>query len=165
MAVIPTHSFTGSVLLSAGLLACGTAFAVEQIYHGSSCQNIYPPQGTLGQNVYSGPEGLYFGDAATAVGSWRYIVCPLDRRNVTNTNGIRNVEIALTNRSGGMWCSVSSQDRFGGYVRRVTRTPMLGRRLVSWGSTVNASTAYGSYSVFCVLGSGDTIHTIRLSEY
>lgn len=165
MNIKPGYSLSQSLLLLSGLLVGSTATAVEQIYHGSSCQNLYPPNSTLGQNVYHGTTGLYFGDPAIATGSWRYIVCPLNRFNVTNTNGIRNVEITVDNRSGAMSCSVASQDRFGGYIRSITRTPAPGRQILSWGNSVNASVAYGSYSALCFLGSGDGIHTLRLDEY
>jgi len=165
MNIKPVHSLSQSLLLLSGLLLGSTAIAVEQIYHGSSCENIYPPDGTLAQNIYHSITGLYFGDPAIATGSSRYIVCPLNRFNVTNTNGIRNIEVTVNNRSGAMWCGVASQDRFGGYIRSITRTPAPGRQILSWGDSVNASVAYGSYSVFCVLGRGDGIYTIRLDEY
>lgn len=161
----PVCPLSQSFFLLSGLLVGSTAIAVEQIYHGSSCQNLYPPNSTLGQNVYHGTTGLFFGDPAIATGSARYIVCPLTRLNVTNTNGIRNVEITVDNRSGAMSCSIASQDRFGGYIRSVNRTPALGRQTLSWGNSVYASVAYGSYSALCFLGMGDVIYTLRLDEY
>jgi hypothetical protein len=96
------------------------------------------------------------------------ILCTLFRDNTTNTNGMQDLELAITDPStaaGGFICDAVSQDRTGNAKKVVRRTNTgVGNQVLDWGGSVNVSVSKGHYAVRCTVPNGATLRSIYYLE-
>jgi hypothetical protein len=100
------------------------------------------------------------------------MVCPLVRGNTTNTNGLTNLQLNLFKQvSATFTCTAESYDQNGSLLKSVAKsTTQTGITFLSWGSSINASSAKGTYGIVCtVVGAvppawGDELMNIDYTE-
>lgn len=93
------------------------------------------------------------------------IVCSLMRDTVSNTNGLRDLEVAVTDPTGSFSCDAVSEDRNGEPVKVVHRSISgTGNKVLDWSSSLNVSVNRGHYSVSCFLPDKASLHSIYYDE-
>lgn len=152
MAIVAALVLLGGISLPAA--------ASKQVFPGSVCENNYPPDSSLGTGIYR-----TYGTTRNSSSNWRYIWCPIDRANGSNSSGATDLEISVNDPTGDMWCQATSYNRYGNNIavtemRSVSGT---GRRIIDFGS-LPSGYYEGYYAVFCVLPSGGSITSISVDE-
>lgn len=99
------------------------------------------------------------------------VVCGLFRDNTTNTNGMQDLEVNITNLGATAFtvtCTAYSYERKGGmWKKSVPRSATVGVGTgvtLDWGSSVNISVSKGFYTVYCELPIDFAIHSIYYQE-
>ena len=96
------------------------------------------------------------------------VICSLFRDNTTNTNGMQDLEVSVTDPSpapGGVICEASSWDRNGLIKKKASRSnTVTGNQVLDWGGSVNVSVSRGFYSMRCTLPAGATLRSIFYTE-
>jgi hypothetical protein len=119
----------------------------------------------------NGNGGLEYTSAGVAntSGASLDVVCSLFRDNTTNTNGMQDLELAITDPTstapGGFICDGITQDRTGSATKVIRRTSTkLGNSILDWGGSVNVSVAKGHYAIRCTVPNGGIIRSIFYQE-
>ena len=97
------------------------------------------------------------------------VVCGIDRFNLTNTNGLRDLDIRLNNQSGetvSLACTAYSARPDGSAIKIVNQpATFIGPHRVDFGDSLDLSVAYGAYSVACSLPRSVVLNNILQREY
>jgi hypothetical protein len=150
--------FAAATLLVSGL--SGPAMASKQVFPGSVCENNYPPDSSLGTGVYR-----TYGTSRNSSSSWRYMWCPIDRANGSNSSGATDLEVSVYDPTGEMWCQATSYNRYGNStaVTEMRSVNSAGHRIIDFGS-LPGGYYEGYYAVFCVVPSNGRISSITVDE-
>jgi hypothetical protein len=127
---------------------------------------VIGPTNCAGQN--SDPLGLEFTTNAVTnlTGGAFTIECSIDRDNTGNTNGLSDLEIAVTVPLGRLACDAFSFDRAGNLLKMVSREANgQGTQILDFGSSLNVSANKGHFAVSCFADHGTKIHAIYYNEY
>jgi hypothetical protein len=100
------------------------------------------------------------------------VTCSLFRDNTTNTNGMQDLEINISNLGASdytatVMCTAFSYDRRGAFKKSIQKSATIsgsGAVTLDWGSSINLSVSKGFYSIFCVLPPNFAIHSIYYQE-
>jgi hypothetical protein len=96
------------------------------------------------------------------------VICALFRDNTSNTNGMQDLELSITDPSsgpGGFSCDAISLDHKGLIKKIVTRkNTVVGDSVLNWGSTLNVSVSKGSYAIHCSMPNGAWIRSMYYVE-
>ena len=135
----------------------------KKLMHGSGCQW---EDNTAPGATYTG-FGAIQNDPAV-VGLLR---CPITRSNVTNTNGLTDLEVRLFALSGfqaSVTCHAFSMpaNGVGSPLKSVTKTASVGTSGVKmdFGAALNLGVANGSYSVLCFMPEGVSLVSVLWAE-
>ena len=115
-----------------------------------------------------GTTGLTYGagHVTNSSGATANVVCPIVRDNTSNTTGLRDAEVAVTDATGTMSCSAVSVDRAGTILKSVGVTiPGTGSRIIDFGSSMNLGVSRGHYQVTCSVPNGGKIHSVYYDEF
>jgi hypothetical protein len=115
-----------------------------------------------------GTSGLTYGagHVTNTSGAAAAVVCAIVRDNTSNTNGLRDAEVAVTDATGTMTCSAVAVDRAGNLLKSVGLTiPGTGSRIIDFGSSLNLSVSRGHYQVTCNLPNNARIHSVYYDEF
>lgn len=105
------------------------------------------------------------GGVTNVSGAAMDVVCTLIRDTVSNTNGLRDLEVAVTDPAGSLLCDAVSENRAGDPLKIVRRSISgTGSKILDWGSSLNLSVNRGHYSLNCFLPNNATIHSIYYDE-
>jgi hypothetical protein len=105
------------------------------------------------------------GHVTNTSGATMDIVCPIARDNVSNGNGLSDLEVAVNDATGTMSCDGLALDRAGNILKSASRTtPGTGPQVLDFGSTLNLSADRGHYSVICHVPNGSRIHSVFFGE-
>lgn len=160
---------TGLLLATVGLLtgAAPAGAATTRIYPGASCQDS---NGRTGTQVFVSTQTIWVGSFQQSPHA--DVACPMARHNLSNTNGLSDVEVRLhTGSDLGTWlyCDVDSIDTAGNLVKSVRREITVTQRgqaiKLDFGTSLNVSRANGSYAVWCELPRGAGLIQTRFTEY
>jgi hypothetical protein len=109
--------------------------------------------------------------------AWRYLLCGIDRFNLTNTNGLRDLDIRLYRSSAPdangdltqdteTTCQAFSIRPDGSVSAQVDQTTRgQGPYRMDWNGALNMSVPYGSYSVLCLMPKNTRLINILQREY
>ena len=115
-----------------------------------------------------GTSGLTYGagHVTNTSGASASVVCPIVRDNTSNTTGLRDAEVAVTDATGTMSCAAVSVDRAGNILKSVGVTiPGTGSRIIDFGSSMNLGVSRGHYQVTCNVPNGAKIHSVYYDEF
>lgn len=139
----------------------------DQVVHPSSaCHWELEDTGEPQKFAQFTSNGVWHADTAVP---WRLIVCGIDRFNLTNTTGLRDLDIRL--RGPGLStvsvnCEVRSSRPDGTIVKAVNQTNTFsGAHRLDFNGALDMSVAYGAYSVECTLPPLTTLNNILQREY
>ena len=100
------------------------------------------------------------------------VACGLDRQNITNTNGLQDLDIRLKNFLGSpntVTCSVTALRPTDAFPHKtVTKSITLAAfasGTLDFGTSLNSSVAYGHYVVECSLPNGTGLWNFLTREY
>jgi len=150
-----------TLLATAGAVATPADAADDKSFHGTSCTSIYPADDFYGTGIYQETSGIRNGSTG-----WRYIQCPIVRDNTVNVNGAADVEAAVSDNSGQMWCYAMSLDRFGSAVDSAFLSiPSPGtNRVLDFALNLNQSINRGTYVIQCAFPPGAYLHSYYINE-
>lgn len=152
-----------TALLAVGLIGLSSEAmaASKTVIHGSDCENNYPPNSSLGTDLYQSATGLRNGST-----SWRYIVCPIPNVQGFSSGTLTDVDVAVYSTNPDMWCRVGSYDRYlsTGNVSALREANGTGNRNIDFGNPGLTSYYEGSFYVFCVLPAGGYIRSIAVDQ-
>jgi hypothetical protein len=96
-------------------------------------------------------------------------ICGIDRFNLTNLDGLRDLDVRLNNHNptpATVVCTAYAVRPDGTVVKSVSlEATFVGAHRVDFGGSLNQSVAYGSYSVSCELPRLVTLNNILQREY
>ena len=107
-------------------------------------------------------------DGIEMAGASGTVVCTMVRDNVTNTNGLSDVELTVFDPSAGgsVVCDLVAQDRNGSPLKIVRRSSTRnGVQTLDWGGSMNLSASKGTYSFICNLPPGARLSSIYFNEF
>lgn len=110
----------------------------------------------------------YDSDGIEMVSTGGTVMCTMIRDNVTNTNGLSDVELSVNDPTGGggVICDLLAQDRHGTPVKVVRRTSSRnGPQVLDWGGSLNVGASKGTYSFICLLPPGGRISSLYFNEF
>jgi hypothetical protein len=144
------------------------AQGTDQVVHpNSACRwetnwDVYETVASQG-NHYG---GMGFYDQSKP---WRLLVCGIDRFNLTNTDGLRDLDVRVHNGNldaRELNCEAMSLRPDGTIVKSVHLAhTFTGYYRMDWNGALNASVAYGSYVVQCALPPQVVVNNILQREY
>jgi hypothetical protein len=115
------------------------------------------------------PLGFQFASngATNVSGGSLDLVCSLPRDNTTNTNGLSDLQIVVTDPTGHMSCVVFAYDANDNVFTAVEAQPdlIVGTKIFDFGSSLGFSVAKGHYEVRCTLDNNAILHSILVNEY
>ncbi|WP_188149596.1 hypothetical protein [Teredinibacter waterburyi] len=133
--------------------------ATKQIFSGTLCESLYDKDSIYGAGIHYQYGGIW--NQSTT--NWAYIDCPVPRANGFSSGTIADLEVAVTDTDGDMWCQAINRNRYDGAVAVETAySGGTGNRIIDFGSV--AGTSYeGHITVFCVLPkNGGKVHSISV---
>lgn len=151
-----------SVLGLASAVTAPAAFADEKVYPGAQCRPYYSfAEGT------NNADNVAIWNKNPLEGDGLYVVCPIVRDNISNTNGTRSARIAIYNTRvfrGDVGCTLWSSDRFGqGIDAKAVYAKYKGYEELE--VDVNTSVLGGTYALTCYLPPESAILSYRVDEY
>lgn len=159
---VPTQTLAAALMTLGVMGLSSEALAASKtVIHGSDCENIYPPNSSLGTDLYNSTWGL-----RNASSGWRYVVCPIPNVQGLSTGTLTDVDVAVNSTDPEMWCRVSSYDRYlnTGNATALREANGTGRRNIDFGNPGLTSYYEGSFFVFCVLPVGGSILSIAVDQ-
>jgi hypothetical protein len=95
------------------------------------------------------------------------VMCGLLRDNTTNTNGISDLEMSVSDpTTGSFFCDAVSADRNGNLLKVVRRTSTKsGAQILDWGASLNLSASKGHYAITCTVPNNGVIHNVFVNEF
>lgn len=149
-----------SVAVCALALSASTAHADGKILGPTACK----PYG-----INPSVDLTYgFSHVTNNTGAQVSIVCALVRDTSTNTNGLQDLEVSITDPTGGsMVCNAFSVGRNGATLSQLRKNAgtSTAPQIIDFGSALNASASRGHYAVVCEVPNGGKIHSIFYEEY
>jgi hypothetical protein len=151
------------LLAVAGVLALagGIARADTKSYPGSVCQPIWGPENVQGQGLFHENPGI-----RNSASSSRLVLCPLERDNTGNGNGLLDLSLGAAVTTGPITCVALSFSQLGSVIKSVFQQSS-GNNVnttISFSSTLNQSSNLGVYDLQCELPSGAAILSINYNE-
>jgi hypothetical protein len=160
-----------------GALTIATDFAQGAISHVSHTATRCRIINGAANQVAPGSSSFSYINPAHPAGDNAIVSCPLDRFNISNTNGLQDLDVRVFNfvaAPKSVTCTaVALRPTDATLVKTVTKTvavpayagPNTGHVIVDFGSSVNVSAAYGSYYVECEIPTGTGIANVLMREY
>jgi hypothetical protein len=107
------------------------------------------------------------GGVTNSSGINRDVVCGIVRDNTTNTNGLSDLEMSVTDpTTGSFFCDAISADRTGNLLKVVRRTSTrMGVQTLDWGASLNVSSSKGHYAITCTVPANGIIHNVFANEF
>ena len=107
------------------------------------------------------------GGVTNSSGINRDVICGVVRDNTTNTNGISDLEMAVSDpTTGSFFCDAISADRNGNLLKVVRRTSThSGPQILDWGNTLNVGGNKGHYAITCTVPANGVIHSVFVNEF
>ena len=154
------------------VLAGSTAVTAPAIAHAESDLVIQPNsacQWTKQTDVPLTAEHSVAGIIHHDEAVFRQLSCGIDRFNLTNTNGLRDLDLRATTTTPGpkdLECAAYSFRPDGSLVKLVKLTTTIdGPTRPDWNGALNQSVAYGSYAVACTMPADVLLINILQREY
>jgi hypothetical protein len=107
------------------------------------------------------------GGVTNSSGINRDVVCEVQRDNTTNTNGVSDLEMAVSDpTTGSFFCDAVSVDRDGVLLKVVRRqSTRQGAQVLDWGNSLNVGKSKGHYAITCTVPANGIIHSIFVNEF
>jgi hypothetical protein len=162
MLTIQRASLAVALLVTAGAIPLSHVEAASSVVGSTVCVRA--------DVVGSAGSGLVYtsGGLNNISGASVDIICTLFRDNTSNTNGMQDLEVSITDPSsgpGGFICDALSLDRFGNSKKIVRRiNTAVGNSVLDWGSSVNLSVSKGTYTLRCTVPNGGWLRSLYYLE-